>query len=169
MEREPQSAGHLKPPLLCRFELKRAALPAIGEVNHKSESEPYKETDPVHDGQARHEENAGKDGQDRSQRPAGSAEGAMAVGLAIAEDQHACRNQRKGKKSADVGKIGEGPDVEQTGRNSHHKAGDPGGKIGSQIAAVNAAEDFWEEAVAGHGEPDARLADLKNEQGTDHA
>ena len=34
---------------------------------------------------------------------------------------------------------------------------------------MHVAEDFWEEAIAGHGKPDAGLADLENEQGRDHA
>ena len=42
-------------------------------------------------------------------------------------------------------------------------------KAGVRKLRVDAAEDRGQQAVAGHGEPDARLAELEDEDGRDHA
>src|SRR5262245_45436718 len=169
--REKQNRGlrNMKPPLLRRLQLKRAAFPAISEVNHKSDSQPYKEANPVHDRQARHEEQTGENRKNWRERSARRVERTMAIRFAIAQDEHAGGNQREREQRPDVGEVGESANVEQAGGDSHHEASDPGGKIWRQIASVDAAEDPRKEPVAGHGEPDARLADLEDEQGGDHA
>src|SRR5215467_12970230 len=135
------------PPLLPCLQVKRAALPAISEVNHKSQGEPYKETDPVHDRQACHQQETGENRENWRQRAAGGAEGAVAIGLAVAKNEHAGSNESECEQRADVGEIGEGADVEQAGGNPDHETRDPSGKVRSQIAAVHTAEDFRKEAV----------------------
>ena len=42
-------------------------------------------------------------------------------------------------------------------------------KSGVEIRGMHAAENFGKESVARHGEPDARLADLEDQQGRDHS
>ena len=93
----------------------------------------------------------------------------MAVGLAIAEDEHADGDQHKGEQGADVGQVGDGADVKQAGGNADDESRDPGGESRGAELGVDAAEDAGQQAVAGHGEPDAGLAELKDEDGRDHA
>ena len=42
-------------------------------------------------------------------------------------------------------------------------------KAGVRNLGWSAGEDVGQQAVAGHGEPDARLAELEDEDGRDHA
>ena len=78
-------------------------------------------------------------------------------------------DQNKGKKGADVGEVRHGADVQQAAGNADHKASDPGGHCGGAEARVDAAEDGGQQTVARHGKPDARLAQLEDEDGRDHA
>src|SRR5579859_4928233 len=84
-----------------------AAVAAIEEVDKQADGEPHEEADPIHDGQARHEQDAETDAGDRNDGPAGSAESAFPSGIAIAEDEHAAGDEREGEQRADVGEVGE--------------------------------------------------------------
>ena len=101
--------------------------------------------------------------------PAGDDETAAAFRLANAQDNDADRDQDEGEECADVGKVGEGADVEKAGRNGDQDARDPGGKRRRAEERMDVGEDLGQQAVAGHGEPDARLADLVDENRRDHA
>src|SRR5216684_2437762 len=80
----------------------RAALAAITEVNHKTDGQPNEETDPVHNRQSGHQQQAGENRQYRSERPAGRTEGAVPVGLAVTKNEHAAGNQGKGEERPNV-------------------------------------------------------------------
>src|SRR5262249_32287232 len=150
-------------------QVQSAALPAVQEIDYKSDGKPHEKSDPIHDRQTGHQEQAGEDGKYRGERAAGSAKGAVALRFAITKDKNACGDERKGEQSADVGEVGEGADIEKTGWNADDESRDPGGKIGSEIAAMHAAEDFWEKSVARHSKPNAGLSNLEDKQRRDHA
>ena len=101
--------------------------------------------------------------------PPGRAEGAPAIRLAIAKDQDAAGDQREREQRADIGEVGERADVEKPGRNSDDEARHPSGKVRGAIVRMHAAEDARQQAVARHREPHARLSELKDQQGRDHA
>ena len=60
--------------------------------------------------------------------PNGTRKPRRRSGSRIAQDEHADRDQNKGKERADVGEVGQGADVEEAGGNGHHESRDPGGK-----------------------------------------
>jgi len=156
--------GHSERASLVRnFQPKRTALAAIGEVNHKSDEKPYKETNPIHDGKSRHEKQASEDGDDGSDGTAGSTEGARTVRFAITKDENAPGNQSKCEERADVRQVCEGADVEESGGDADKKARDPGGEVWRAISRMNAAENFGEQAVARHREPDTSLSQLEDQ------
>src|SRR5215468_148464 len=97
--------------LSCRRQIQSAALPAVQEIDYKSDGKPHKKSDPIHDRQTGHQEQAGEDCKHWGEWAAGSAEGAVAVGLAITKDENSGCDKRKGKKRSDVGKVGKGADV----------------------------------------------------------
>ena len=105
----------------------------------------------------------GDDGAERNN------ETAAAVRVAITQDDDADGDEDEGEEGADVGKVGESADVEEAGGNGDDDAGDPGGEGGRAEERMYVGEDFGQQAVAGHGEPDARLADLVDEDRRDHA
>ena len=101
--------------------------------------------------------------------PEGDAEAAAAGGVFVAEDDDADGDQDEGEEGADVRHLREGADVQQAGGDGDEDAGDPGGEGGGAELGVDARKDVGEELVAGHGEPDSRLTQLKDQNGTDHA
>src|SRR5262249_18315385 len=113
------------PGLFRRRQIERAALPAVQKINHESDSKPRKESDPVHDRQTGHQEQASKNSENWRDGAAGSAEGAVPIRFAIAEDENAGGDECKREKRADVGEIGEGADVEKTCGNTHYEACNP--------------------------------------------
>ncbi len=102
-------------------------------------------------------------------KPPGARKRARPVRLAVPQDQHAARDQRERKQRADIRKIGERADVQQARRNADHESRHPRGKIRRAESCVHAAEYSGQQSVARHGEPDARLPKLKNEQRRNHA
>ncbi len=93
----------------------------------------------------------------------------MAVGLGAAQDQDADRDQDEGEEGADVGHFGEGAYVEEAGGDGDEYARDDGREGRGAEAGVDLREGVGEEAVAGHGEPDAGLAVLADHDGGQHA
>src|SRR2546430_232215 len=93
----------------------------------------------------------------------------MTIGFPVTENQNAASDQRESKKGANVRKIREGSNVQKTRGDSHDQTGDPGREIRSLIARMNAPKNSREKAVSRHGEPDTRLANLKDKQRRDHA
>ena len=97
------------------------------------------------------------------------AEAARTVGLALAQDEHGDGHENEGEKGADVREVGERADVKNAGGNGDEDAGDPGGDVGRAEFGMHAGKGGREQAVARHGEPDAGLAELENEDRRDHA
>src|SRR5262249_19728546 len=126
-------------------QVQSAALPAVQEIDYKSDGKPHKKSDPIHDRQTGHQEQAGEDGKYWGKRAARCAEGAFALRLAVTKDEYTRGDQSKSEQRADVGEVCEGADVKKPSRNADDESGDPGGKIGSEITAVNTAEDFRED------------------------
>src|ERR1700726_2408392 len=79
-----------------------AALPAVVVVNHKSDNHPHKETNPVGDWQAGHQQQASQDREDRRYRTSRSAKCAPSFRLAITQNQNSSRHQSERKKRSDV-------------------------------------------------------------------
>src|SRR5271154_6525006 len=73
----------------------RAVPAAIQIVKHQSYDHPNEETNPIHDGEAGHQQQAGEDGDDGGDGAARSAEGAMAVRFTVAQNQNSSGHQRK--------------------------------------------------------------------------
>jgi len=146
-----------------------AALAAIEEVDDEPDGDPDEEADPCHDLKPGHEEQAEDDAEDGEYWAEGDAEAALAVGFLVAKDEDAGGDEDEGEEGADVGEVGYGSDVEETGGDGDEEAGDPGGDGGCPVALVDPGKDGGQQAVAGHGEPDACLSDLEDEDGGDHA
>src|ERR1700733_7816276 len=124
------------------------AVAAIEEVDQQADEEPDEERGPCQDFEAHHEYDAEDDaehGEDRTER---GAKGAMAVGLAVAQDEHGDGDEYEGKQGADVGEIRDSSNVEEAGRHAHHEPRDPGGNGRRAIARVNLPEDLGEKAIA---------------------
>src|SRR5712671_2345996 len=135
----------------------RAAFPPIVVVNHESDGHPYKESNPVHNGQPGHQQQASHDCYDWCDRAARRAESTGTIRFAIAQDQYSGCHQRKGKQSADIRQISEGSDIQKTGRDAHEKSGHPRGKIWSAETWMHTAEDSRQQAIARHCVPHASL------------
>ena len=167
---EGGGGGHLFAGLVGAHVRKIAALPAVDDVDDEADDEPDEEAHPGHDRAARPSAATQKTmlrtGMTGPQR---DAESAMALGLAYAQDEHAGGDEHEGEERADVGEIGERADVEQAGGNGDDDPGDPCGDGGRAEARMDAGRRGGQQAVAGHGEPDARLADLEDQDGRDHA
>ena len=80
---------------------------------------------PRHHRQSRHEQDAKKDAQDGDGNSAGRAEATTPLGLAIAQDQHADRDQHEGEEGADIREVGEGADIQQPGWESPPRSRQP--------------------------------------------
>ena len=124
---------------------------------------------PGDDGKSGHEAAAEDDGDQRKPRHEGHFEDALAIGLGAAQDDHAERDQHEGEERADVGEIGGIRRGHEPGRNPDGETRNPRGPVRSLELGMNFGEELGEEAVAGHGVPDARLAILKYQQRRDHA
>src|ERR1035441_10932789 len=141
-----------EPPLLCRPGLgKLGAVTAIEEVDEQADDQPDEEAIPGDDGQAGHEQEAKDDAERGNDGPAGNDETTAAVGIAEAEDDDSDGDEDKGEKRADVGEVGEGADVEEAGGNGDDKTGNPGGEGRGAKEGMDVGEDFWQQAIAGHG------------------
>src|ERR1700677_4875547 len=81
----------------------RTLLATVEVVEHETSRQPHKESDPIHDGKPCHQKQAREDRDGRRERPAGSAEGALSIGFAIAKDQHAGSDECEGEQRADIG------------------------------------------------------------------
>ena len=145
------------------------AVAAVEEVNHQADDQPDEEAVPGDDGQTGHEQEAEDDAERRDYRAKGNAEAAAAMRLADAQDDDSGGDQDEGEEGADVGEVGQGADVEEAGGNGYNEAGNPGGKSGGAEDGMDIAEDLGQQAVAGHGEPDPRLAELVDQDGGEHA
>jgi len=145
-----------------------AAFAAVEVVDEEADDEPDEEADPGDRGEARHEESAEEDAQDGEERASRDAEAAMPVRLLVAQDEDADRDQDEGEESTDVGHFGEAADVEEARWDGDQDARDDGGEGRRAEARMDLAEGCGEQAVAGHGEPDARLAVLAHHDGGEH-
>ena len=93
----------------------------------------------------------------------------MAGGILVAKNDDADGDKDEGEEGSDIGHFGEGADVEDSGGDGDEDSGKPGGEGGCAEFRVEPGEGVGEKAVAGHSEPDARLAELEDEDGADHA
>src|SRR5664280_997067 len=144
-------------------------MAAVEEIDKQASDEPGEEGRPCHDFKAHHEHDAEDDAEYRKQRPQRGAESAAAFRFAIAQAEDSDGDQYESEQSADVRKVRYSTDVEQTGGNADCESCDPGGEGRCAELRVDAAEDRWQQAVAGHGKPHARLAELEDEDGRNHA
>src|ERR1700674_4048929 len=90
-----------------------AALARVEDVDHHADNQPDEEAQPGRDGQARHQQHAEGDAEDRRCKTTGSTEAAVPFRLAHPQDDDADRDQDEGEERADVGEIGERADVKQ--------------------------------------------------------
>src|SRR5437868_3523281 len=95
---------------LSRSEL--AVFAAIAPIDDHADSQPGEEAQPVHDGQADHEQHTADQRENRNNRPPRGTEATWTVGFAVTQNQHTDGDQHKGEERSDIGEIGEGADVE---------------------------------------------------------
>src|SRR6266403_1303084 len=142
---------------------------AIEIIKHQAKDHPNKESDPIHDGQARHQKNTREYREDGSQRAARSPEGSGPVRLSITKDEHTTCDQSERKQRADIGKIRQGTDVEQACGNTHHESCHPCRKVWCLEEGMHATKDSRKEPVARHRKPHTRLTQSENQQRRDHS
>ncbi len=80
------------------------------------------------------------------------------------KDGDADADEREGEERANVREVDHLLDVGERSEGSDDQAGDDGGDVRRAEARVNARKNRGKESVAGHGEEDARLAHLENEE-----
>src|ERR1035438_6558989 len=73
------------------------------------------------------------------------------------------RDDDEREQRPDVRQIGESPDIPDPRRNSHHQARDPGADVRRFVDRVHLGKHLGQQAVARHGEPDARLPVLEHQ------
>ena len=137
---------------------------SVEEINQKPDPEPDEEANPRFDGQAEHERGAKNHAEKGEEGYPGHAEGARSRGISAAQDDNAATHEDKGKEGADVGQIGERPDVGQHGHAAHGDPGPDGCDIWGAETLVDARKIFREQTVARHGHEDARLPELEDEK-----
>src|ERR1035438_6104945 len=145
------------------------AVPAVEEVDEQADGQPDEEAVPGDDGQAGHQQEAEDYAERRNDRAKGNAEAAAALRLADAQHDDADGNQNEGEECADVGEVGQGADVEETGGNGDRESRHPGGEGRGAEDWVDVREDLGQQAVAGHGEPDTGLSELIDEERREHS
>src|SRR5712692_7014201 len=74
------------------------ALAAVAEVNDETDGEPNEEANPVHDGQACHQQEASEDRRDRRERSSRRPECARPIRLTIPQNQYTRGDERKGEQ-----------------------------------------------------------------------
>ena len=93
----------------------------------------------------------------------------MALGILVAQNNDAEGDQHEREECADVRHRRKRSHVEEPRRDGDEHAGDPGGEGRCPKTRMDSAEDVRQQAVARHGEPDARLPELKDEDRRDHS
>src|SRR5260370_610467 len=101
-------------------------MAAVEEVDGQPDRGPGKEAQPGQNRKTGHQQPAEQHAKHRSRDAARGAKSAVAAGIAVAQDDDADGYQSKGKQGADVRKIGERADVENSRRNADDEPGDPG-------------------------------------------
>ncbi len=87
-------------------------LPSVVVVDAKPDQQPHEKAQPVFDRQAGHQDEAGHNRRNGNERRPRDSKAAGAFRLALAQDQNRDGNENEGEECADIGKIGEGADVE---------------------------------------------------------
>src|SRR5579863_9867148 len=136
---------------------------AVENVDDEADDEPDDKAEPGEDVQAGHEQEAEDHAERWNDRSERNSEPPLPLRIAIAQHDDADGNQDEGKQRADVGEVSERADVEQARRDGNDEAGHPCGEGGRPEAWMDARKDLRQQAVAGHGEPDAGLAELVDE------
>src|SRR5271156_6208439 len=123
---------------LCLWRrIQGAAMTAINKVNHKTDDEPDKKTNPIFEGEAGHENQARQNRQNGKKGNQGNAETALARGLGLAQDKNGYGDEDEGEQRADVGEIGERANVEDARGDADDDACNPGGEVWCAKALVN--------------------------------
>src|ERR1700682_2216793 len=120
---------------------------AIEIIEHQAEDHPNKESDPIHDRQARHQKQTSENRENRSQRSARSPESTGPVRFPVSKNEHSCCHQCEREQSADIGQISESPDVEQARGDTHNESRHLRGKIRRLEARMHATKDSRKEPV----------------------
>ena len=88
--------------------------------------------------------------------------------IAIAQNNHADRHQRKCKKRSDIREIGKRTNVQNPSRDTNHETGNPSSSSRRAIPGMHTSEQFRQQPVPRHGKPNPRLSKLKNQQRRNH-
>ena len=144
-----------------------AVVPAVAEVGEQADPQPHEQPQPVLRGQGEHQEQAGQDPGDGHERAQGRAKRPLRVGVHAPHDEHRGAHDHEREQGADVGEVGQDAQGQEGGPQGHEHSGEDGGFPGRAEAGVDRPEDRRrQQAVAGDGQEDARLAEEGNQ---DHA
>ena len=136
---------------------------AVAEVKDESDEQPDDQPHPVSPAQAINHRTANNDSQRRDYRHGRHAEAALEVRSAHAHDPHARANQDESEECADArhfsGNIGRNKCREETGEDKE----EPVRLIRRAKTRVDIGKSFWDQAIAAHGEEDARLTEEHHE------
>src|ERR1051326_433071 len=108
--------GHFRPRGTLTGKL--AVTAAGSKVDDKPDDKPHQKSQPGFHWKAGHQHQTTGHGRDGNQGNPGNAKGTAAARLGPAQHKNPQRHQQESKQSSNVGKIGEGPDVENTRRDS---------------------------------------------------
>src|SRR5665213_1726451 len=104
---------------------KFTAMAAVEVINQQSDDQPQEEPNPGEHRQSRHQQYAKYNAQDRDDRTTRTTETAVPLWIFVTKDNDADRDQHKREKCTDIGKVGEGADIQQSSGESHRETGDP--------------------------------------------
>ena len=141
-----------------------APAEAVEEIQDQSYRHPDEEANPGHPRQLEHQVAAAGDGAQRHPRHERRAKWPWPVGVGAAQDNDSGGHQHKGEEGADVGQFDQLVDVGDRGTDGDEDAGEDGGDVRRAVARMHFGRPRRQQAVARHGEEDARLAGLIGHQ-----
>ena len=130
---------------------------AVEEVDGQADGQPDDEANPRVERQGDHLGKANQSAGNRNPRKKRAAEGALHVGSGFSKNEDAEADDGESKEGADGDEFAENADGEDSRHQCGEKAGDDRGDVRGSEFGVKLGKSFWEKAVLGHGEEDARL------------
>lgn len=115
-------------------------------------------------GQHVDEDTAESDSQERNQGNERAFEGAYLVRILLAKDDDSSRNDDEGTECTDIGHFSDDVDGQEACRNSRNHADQHGAAGRSLIFRMDVAEEFRQQAIAGHDEEYIALAKAHDQE-----
>src|SRR5436189_400880 len=139
-------------------------LEPIREIQQQSHRHPDPEPLPRAHGKTDHRVDARERSRDAHEPDEWHLERTRPIGLLVAQHQHADAHDRERRERSDVRQVVDLVLVEHQAAEGHDQAGHDRRDVRRPVLGVDLGGPLREQAVARHGEEDARLAVLKDEQ-----